>query len=105
MGGGDGDLRNRKPMISSSLPRISEFESDNGGLVDETKVGNSSADSFIFTPFASWNDSAYFAENSDIKRVIDIDQKLLLNNSEVQIILIIIIHSIVVCFTTFNNGA
>ncbi|KAG6427048.1 hypothetical protein SASPL_111287 [Salvia splendens] len=80
--GGDGDLRNRKPMISSSLSRISEFESDNGGLVDETKVGNSSADSFIFTSFAPWNDSSYLAENSDIKRVIDIDQKLFLNNSE-----------------------
>ena len=71
--GGDGDLRNRKPMISSSLSRISEFDSQNGGLVDETKVGNSSADNFIFTSFASWNDSSYFAENSDIKRVIDIE--------------------------------
>ncbi|KAL1549999.1 transcription factor bHLH130-like protein [Salvia divinorum] len=78
---GDGDLRNRKHM-NSSLSRISEFESENGGLVDETKVGNSSADNFIFTSYASWNDSSYFTENSGIKRVIDIDEKLFVNNSE-----------------------
>ncbi|XP_057783598.1 transcription factor bHLH130-like isoform X1 [Salvia miltiorrhiza] len=96
--GGDGDLSpssnrfknhmNCSRVSPSSLSRISEFESENA-LVDEAKVGNGSGDhSLIFSsgfPFASWNDSSYFAENfnnSGIKRELDCDPNLFVNNNE-----------------------
>ncbi|KAL9155236.1 hypothetical protein ABFS82_10G168500 [Erythranthe guttata] len=66
------------------LSRIKEVENEHGGPHSPhyTKVGNSGGDNLFSTtsgfPFASWNDSSYFAETnftSGIKTEVDNDPK------------------------------
>ncbi|KAL7138547.1 hypothetical protein ABFS83_10G171200 [Erythranthe nasuta] len=85
-------VRNRTnfPSLTSSssslglLSRIKEAENEHGGPHSPhyTKVGNSGGDNLFSTtsgfPFASWNDSSYFAETnftSGIKSEVDNDPK------------------------------
>ncbi|KAL1533969.1 basic helix-loop-helix transcription factor [Salvia divinorum] len=81
--GGLSPCSNRLNGSASSLSRISEFEIEN----DEANVVNSSADNFISFPFASWNESSYFAENlnsSGIKSELDIHPELFVHHTEIR---------------------